>query len=352
MSGAGDSALFRDEPPGPWRHGFATGAGGVRIHYVEQLPTDSEEGGGDDPHDAPLAVLLHGFPEFWWSWRLQIAALAADGYHVVAPDLRGYNLSDKPEAVEDYDVDLVVEDVRRLIADRGHERAVIVGHDWGGAVAWQFAMTHPEAVERLIVLNAPHPARMAEAFSGRPNLRQLGRSWYVFVFQIPRLPERWLAVNNYERIGLIFRDSAAHPEAFPPDVLQHYRKAAARPGALAGAINYYRAAMRRSTQDGSSRLRGRLKPLLGGVLPHLFDNDGEAEAPPERSFPRISAPTLLLWGERDTALGRELTEGMDPLFSGPFEVLYLPDCGHWVQQECPEDVNRFLREFLDRYSGG
>lgn len=329
-----------DEPLGLWTHGFADGAGGVRIHYVQQRPPD--------PDSAPLIVLLHGFPEFWWSWRLQIPALVAAGYHVVAPDLRGYNLSDKPEAVEGYSIELLTEDVARLIAQCGRERAVIVGHDWGGAVAWQFAMDFPELTERLVVLNAPHPQRMAEAFGGRPNFRQLGRSWYMFVFQIPWLPERWLAVNDYERIGLIFRDTAAHPEAFPPEVLQRYRRAASRPGALTGAINYYRAAVRAAARESQSRLRQTLS-TIDPALGRLF---GPAESPnhtAEREFPQISAPSLLLWGERDTALGKELTEGMDPLFSGPFEILYLPDCGHWVQQECPEDVNRLLLEFLERY---
>ena len=329
-----------DEPIGLWSHGFADGANGVRLHYVEQRPESS------GAH--PLVVLLHGFPEFWWSWRLQIPALVAAGYHVVAPDLRGYNLSEKPAAVEDYAAELLTEDIARLIEHHNHDRAVIIGHDWGGAVAWQLAMDYPELTERLVVLNAPHPLRMAEAFGGRPNVRQIGRSWYRVVFQIPRLPERWLAVNDYERIGLIFRDTAAHPEAFPPEILERYRKAASQPGALTGAINYYRAAVRARARESQSRLRQTLSsidPALGRLLGPTTNSNHV----PASESPPISAPTLLIWGERDTALGKELTEGMDPLFSGPFETLYLPDCGHWVQQECPEDVNRLLLEFLERY---
>lgn len=329
-----------DEPAGLWSHGFADGANGVRLHYVEQRPAG--------PGWAPLAVLLHGFPEFWWSWRLQIPALVAAGYHVIAPDLRGYNLSDKPAEVEDYAVDLLTEDVARLIRHHGADQAVIIGHDWGGAVAWQFAMDYPAMTERLVVLNAPHPERMLEAFGGRPNFRQIGRSWYMFVFQIPRLPERWLAVNNYERIGLIFRDTAAHPEAFPPEVLQRYRKAASQPGALTGAINYYRAAIRSGARESQSRLRKTLA-ALDPALERLFGPANDSQDAETRVFPQITSPTLLIWGERDSALGKELTEGMDRLFSGPFEILYLPDCGHWVQQECPEDVNRLLVEFLERY---
>ncbi len=326
-----------DEPPGPWEHGFAEGAGGVRLHYVELRPD------GGETADAPLVLLLHGFPEFWWSWREQLPALAAAGYWVVAPDLRGYNLSDKPTEVADYAIEQLVEDVRLLIAHCGRERAAVVGHDWGGQVAWQFAMDYPTQTERVVVLNSPHPQRMQEAFSRRPNLRQLRRSWYMFVFQAPRLPERWLATNGYERVGLIFRETAAHREAFPPEVLRRFRAAAARPGAMTAALHYYRAAVRRGTAETWQQLRASvpsaLKPLLGG-----------AEPTPAREWPTINSPALLIWGERDTALGRELTEGMEPLFSGPFELVYLPDCAHWVQQECPQDVNRLLLDFLERYA--
>ena len=324
------------EPRGIWTHGFADGADGVRLHYAEARP----EG---DIEAAPLAILLHGFPEFWWSWRLQIPALAAAGYWVVAPDLRGYNLSDAPSDIQDYRMDLLTKDVQQLIAHFGRDRAVVVGHDWGGAVAWQFAMDFPDSVERLVVMNAPHPERMAEAFGGRPNVRQIGRSWYMFVFQIPWLPERWLATNDYERVGLVIRDSAAHPEAFPPEVLQEYRRAAARNG-LEGPIHFYRAAVRAGAQESRSRISGRFNGL-GNALDSVF---GPARSEPT-TYPVISAPTLLLWGERDTALGKELTEGMDSLFGGPFELTYLPDCGHWVQQECSEDVNRLLLDFLERY---
>ncbi len=324
------------EPKGAWTHGFATGAGGVQLHYAEARP----EG---DIDSAPLAILLHGFPEFWWSWRLQMPALAAAGYWVIAPDLRGYNLSDAPTEIDDYRLDLLTEDVQRLIAHTGRERAVIVGHDWGGAVAWQFAMDYPAQCERLVVMNAPHPSRMADAFAGRPNIRQLGRSWYMFVFQIPWLPERWLSINDYERVGLIFRDTAAHPEAFPPEVLQEYRRAAARNG-LTGPIHFYRAAVRAGAQDSRARLSSRLNGLSSA-----FDTIFGASTTEPVEYPPIAAPTLLLWGERDTALGKELTNGMDDLFSGPFEITYLPDCGHWVQQEGAEDVNRLMLEFLERY---
>ena len=324
------------EPEGPWSHGFADGAGGVRLHYAEMRPEGQLE-------SAPLAILLHGFPEFWWSWRMQMPALAAAGYWVVAPDLRGYNLSDAPSEVDDYRMDLLTADVQRLIEHCGRERAVIVGHDWGGAVAWQFAMDYPDAVERLIVLNAPHPVRMADAFGSRPSIRQIGRSWYMFAFQIPRLPERWLATNDYERVGWLLRDSAAHPESFPTEVMQEYRRAVARNG-LSGPLHYYRAAVRAGAQESRARLGERFSSIASALDSVLGDSSTEPS-----TYPSISAPTLLLWGERDTALGKELTEGMDDLFVGPFEITYLPDCAHWVQQECPEDVTRLMLEFLERY---
>ena len=165
----------------------------------------------------------------------------------------------------------------------------------------------------------------------------------MFVFQIPWLPERWLATNDYERVGLVFRDTAAHPEAFPPEVLQEYRRAAARNG-LEGPIHFYRAAVRAGAQESRARISGRFSGL-GNALDSVF---GPAQSEPT-TYASISAPTLLLWGEQDTALGKELTEGMDSLFEGPFELTYLPDCGHWIQQECSEDVNRLLLDFLERY---
>lgn len=331
-------AIPANEPAGAWGHGHVEGANDVLLHFAELPPQHGGEG--------PLVLLLHGFPEFWWSWRHQMQALSAAGYHAVAPDLRGFNLSDKPRSADDYAMPLLTEDAARVIRHFGRSSAVIAGHDWGGAIGWHFAMERPEMTDRLVVMNAPHPAPFQKALGGRrPNLRQLRRSWYMYFFLLPRLPERWLAVNNHERIGLILRETAAHAEAFPPDVIERYRTAAARPGALRGGINLYRAAGRAALEAARSR---------GGLLDRTLSAAGMSRRGGENvaartSWDAIGAPTLLIWGERDRALGKELTEGMDDLFSGPFELVYLPDCAHWVQQECPQEVNRILLGFLQRY---
>ena len=201
---------------------------GIRLHYVEA-------------GEGPLVVLLHGFPESWYSWRHQIPALADAGYHVVAPDMRGYNLSDKPRNWRQYDADTLAQDIAGLIRHFGDERAYLVGHDWGAAVAYFTAMRHPELLEKLAILNSPHPERM---LSGLRTLRQLRKSWYMFFFQIPRLPE-WLAARDNFSLGKrsLRADS---PDAFSDSDLERYAQAWSQPGALTGMVNYYRAALRRS----------------------------------------------------------------------------------------------------------
>ncbi|HEY3079476.1 MAG TPA: alpha/beta hydrolase [Chloroflexota bacterium] len=273
--------------------------GDVRLHYVEA-------GRG------PLVVLLHGFPEFWYSWRHQIRALAGAGFRVVAPDMRGYNLSDKPPGVAAYDLDALVEDVARLIRERGAERAVVVGHDWGGGVAWAFAMRHPEMLERLVVLNCPHPARL---FDGLRTLRQLRKSWYMFFFQLPRLPEASMRSGDFALLRRTLRADAARPDAFGAEDVERYVAALSQPGALTGGINYCRAMFRRSP----ARRRGAIRP--------------------------ITAPVLVVWGERDRYLGPELAEP-DPTLVPNARVERLPDASHWAQVDRPERVNALLLDFL------
>lgn len=295
---------------------------GVRLHCVV-------EGSG------PLVVLLHGFPEFWYSWRHQIAALAPH-FTVVAPDLRGYNESEKPSQVAAYAMSELVADVDGLIRAFGQERAVIVGHDWGGGVAWSFAMERPAMTRKLVVMNCPHPAVLAQHFQG--NLRQLTRSWYMFFFQIPWLPEFLMGMSHAWPVGNAVRQSAIQKHAITDEDVQRLRDAASHAGALRSAINYYRAAFRDQNAQG----------MLPDVLRRFFHGDRELP-PPRRTFddwPKITAPTMLIWGEQDVALGKELTFGLEPLVPGGIDVRYVPDSGHWVQQERPDLVNRWLLEFL------
>jgi len=285
--------------------------------------------------DGPLVLLLHGFPECWYSWRHQLAALAPR-FRVVAPDLRGYNESERPSGVDAYRTEVLVADVLGLVHAFGERQAVIVGHDWGGAIAWLFAMQHPEATRRLAVLNCPHPAIMAEHL--RRNPRQLLRSWYMLFFQIPWLPETLLGLNRAWPIGRAIRRSAVQRQRFTDDDLDHLRDAASRPGALRAAIHYYRAMLRGA--HGRAALPEWLQRFLYGDVPR-------PDAPRTLDeWPRIGAPTLLVWGEQDVALGRELTQGTEALVAAPFTLRYVPDAGHWVQQEQPEVVNAALLEFL------
>jgi len=281
------------------RHDFVR-ANGLRFHYVT-------EGEG------PLALLLHGFPQFWYAWRKQIPALAAR-FRVVAVDLRGYGESDKPARVADYAPDVLSRDVVELIRALGAERATIIGHDWGGAVAWGTALEHPRVVERLVVVNCPHPRIFLGKLRSSP--AQMLRSWYMGFFQLPWLPEKLLAPG----IDRLIAGSSADPRVFTPEDRAAYREAFAKAGAARAALNYYRAAFRSL-----------------GLMRRLASDER-----------KIAAPTLLLWGDRDQALGRELTEGMDPLFSGPFEQVHFPDASHWVCEERPDDVNRAILDFVSK----
>lgn len=270
---------------------------GIRMHYVQA------------GHGQQLVVLLHGFPEFWYSWRHQIPALA-ERFTVVAPDLRGYNDTEKPNW--GYELDVLVNDVVDLIRELGFPKAVVVGHDWGGVIAWALAIAYPQRVSRLIVMNAPHPAIYgAQRFV---NWRQALRSWYIGFFQIPVLPEALL--RRPGMIAQMFRGAAVDKRAFTDEDLRQFEQAMAKPGALTAALNYYRALVQRGTRG-------------------LFRGTGM----------RVHAPTLLIWGEQDLALGKELTYGTER-FVPDLQIRYLPNCSHWVQQECPQQVNDALRAFL------
>ena len=271
--------------------GFVT-ANGVRFHYAEA-------GRG------PLVLLLHGFPEFWYGWRRQIPALARAGFRVVAPDLRGYNLTERPAGVAQYRLPVLVADVVRLVNALGETRARLVGHDWGGVLAWYVAMHHPRLVRRLAILNAPHPAayrRELRRFSS-----QAWRSAYAAFFLLPLLPERLLRARGFALLRRALRGGPARD----PEDMKRYIDALARPGALTAALHYYRAALRH----------------------------------PHPDCLRIIVPTLVLWGERDPFLVSALADGLHEWVED-LTVERLPHATHWLHHEEPDRVNERLCAFL------
>jgi pimeloyl-ACP methyl ester carboxylesterase len=281
--------------------GFAT-VNGVRLHCVEA-------GSG------PPVVLLHGFPEFWYAWRHQIPALAEAGFRAVAPDLRGYNLSEKPPGVGAYELRHLVADVAGLIRWTGAPSAVLVGHDWGGVIAWHVAKHHPDLVRRLIILNAPHPVVMKRELGSWAQRR---RSWYAVAFQIPALPELAIRALDFAILRRILRRDPVRPGAFTGDDIEAYVRALSQPGALTATINYYRA-----LRAGS---RGR-------------------PSGPRWRDTVIAAPTLLIWGERDRYLGLPLLDDLERLVDS-LRIERIPDASHWVQADAPERVNELILDFL------
>jgi len=281
------------------REGYADVGGDVRLHYVEA-------------GEGPLVILLHGFPEFWFGWRLQIAPLAAAGYRVVAPDTRGYNLSSRPDGVHAYAADLLADDINGLIRELGAESATLVGHDWGGTIAWTAAMNHPEAVDRLAILNAAHPRKLQE---GLHNPNQLRKSWYFFFFALPGLPEDVVQARDWHFFRHFLQD--ANPP-YTPEEIQRYIEAWSQPGAASGMINYYRASVRESPKDAKA-----------AILP-------------------ISAPTLVIWGERDGYLGSSLAEPEHDDVPNLRGVERLADASHWVHHDEAERVNQLLIDFFSR----
>ncbi|MDG3007869.1 alpha/beta fold hydrolase [Paludisphaera mucosa] len=282
----------------PLRH-VATSTNGLSLHVVEA-----------GPEDGPPVILLHGFPETWLCWRRQIGPLAEAGLRVLAPDQRGYDASDKPGPVSAYALDTLADDVIGLIESTGRPRAALVGHDWGGIVAWWVATRNPERVERLAILNAPHPAASRRYLLGSP--RQLMKSWYVFFFQTPWLPEALCRRKNWRMLTESLL-STSRPGTFSEADLDAYRAAWSRPGAITAMIHWYRALLRYGPSFGPDR--------------------------------RVTVPTLVLWGAGDRFLERGIAEAsLDLCDRGELE--FFEEATHWIQHEEPDRVNRRLVEFL------
>jgi len=281
---------------GELREGYAE-IGDQRLHYVEA-------------GDGPLIVLLHGFPEFWYGWRLQIQPLAAAGFRVVVPDMRGYNLSSKPADVHAYDIDQLTGDIRGLIEERGAPSAQLAGHDWGGSVAWATAMKYPEVVERLAILNAAHPRKLMQ---GLHHPDQLRKSWYFFFFALPELPESVVHANDWHFFRHFLRDASP---AYPPEEIERYVEAWSQPGAATGMINYYRSSVRTPPKQAEAALRP------------------------------IKAPTLVIWGEDDRYLGPELAEPDHDDVPNLDRVERVPEASHWVHHDQHERVTQLLSDFF------
>ena len=266
-----------------------------------------ECGDGED-----VALLLHGFPECRISWRHQLPALAALGWRAVAPDLRGYGETTRPRERSAYHIDHLVADVAGLFDALGARRRLLIGHDWGALIAWTFAIRRTRPLDSLVVMNVPHPDVFRNVL--RHSWRQRLRSWYVLFFQLPWLPEKALTAGNARAVERAFTGMTRNTSAFPPDILARYRDNALEPSAMTAMLDYYRANFQTMTTA-------------------------------RRRTPPIEVPTLMIWGEHDTALGLELTEGYDGLVVD-FTLVRLPDASHWVQQDAPAEVNAALANWL------
>jgi pimeloyl-ACP methyl ester carboxylesterase len=272
---------------------------GIRLHVMQA-----------GPKSGPPVILLHGFPEFWYGWRHQIPALVDAGYRVIVPDQRGYNLSDKPNGVKAYGVYELVNDIVGLIDSLDYEKVNLAGHDWGAVVAWTLAISNPKRLHRLSIINVPHPAVMS-AFLRR-DLEQLRRSWYVFSFQIPWLPERGLSANDWRGAERVLRGSGKI-HTFTKKDIKKYKEAWSQPNAMTSMINWYRAAFRyRPSMPKDWRVRVR---------------------------------TLMIWGMKDVALTYRMARpSMDYCDDG--RLIFFEEDTHWVQHDEAEEVNRLLIEFF------
>lgn len=272
---------------------------GIKLHVVQAGP----------PSGVPV-ILLHGFPEFHYGWRRQIPALVEEGCRVIVPDQRGYNLSDKPGGVKNYSVNALVEDILGLVDALGYEKVNLVGHDWGGIIAWTLASKYPERLHRLSVMNAPHPAVMRRTLSR--DLDQMRRSLYAMFFQLPWLPESMLSLNRWQRLARSFQNSSKTGSFTDEDIIK-YKEAWSQPGAMTSMLNWYRAAAR---------------------YPVQIPTDA-----------RIKVRTLMMWGMMDFALSHRMARpSMDHVDEG--NLILFPEATHWMQHDAAEEVNHYLIDFI------
>lgn len=288
------------------QHKFAE-VNGIRLHYALN-------GTGK------LIMFLHGFPEYWAMWEAQLNEFGKD-HLAVAPDMRGYNLSSAPKDVNQYRQKILAEDIKGLADHLGYDKFTLVAHDWGGGVAWTFALLFPKYLEKLIIINSPHPATLEREFRNNPEQRKA--SSYMLFFRSPEAESK-LSENNYSTLlNLAFGDLIRKGVLKEKDI-KGYLEAWSQPGALTGSLNYYRAASIDALENLEEALK---KPPIASIIP------------------KINIPTLVIWGEKDTALLKGCLDGLEEFVPGVI-IKRIPDASHWVVREKPDLVNRFIREFI------
>ena len=284
---------------------------GIKLDFVElsEIKVHYASAGEGDK----LVVLLHGFPEFWYSWKEQILALSQD-FHVVAPDMRGFNLTDKPVGKKNYEVERLAKDIVELIEALGYEKAFVAGHDWGAGVAWALAADYPEKLEKLACMQVPP----GSVWKKNQTLKQFLSSWYMFFFQLPSIPEWLLKRGDFQRLAHGLYSTTAEEGVFSRDDIEKYKESWRQEGAITAALNYYRA----------------------NILRRLLSGGGES--------PKITVPTLFIYGEKDHAILPETVKNVEDAIDAEFRELRLPGAAHWVQREKPREVSDSLKEFFTK----